>query len=598
MRVNVQNTYTADFCDTASRRYNRDTADMTHGQWMCKNTSLNKKPFSFTRYPFQEQIANDMHPNLDCIKPSQVGLTEIQIRKALTILTRTPNTSLIYTMPNERMFKRISKARIQPLMNYDKAFKLDKGDSTKQSMDLMRVGSSFMYVTGSSEADATSINADYVFNDEIDLTDSSMLALFNSRLQGSDHRVSQRFSTPTFEGFGVDRGFARSDQHEYVIKCSSCNHHQIPLFTPEFVHVDGMPDIDDFINLQESLVDAGKVKIETAYVFCEKCRKPLDLSDYSSREWVAKFPSRTLNRGYRVRTFSSHRLDPVYCFTQMFKYLEKDNIKGFKNTVLGDAYTNADQKMTEQQIDLVLLQDSVPEPLPEGQYFLGIDIGATCYITVGDIRGPKDCDVVLFQTCTADALPNIVKVLDEKYKFINGGLDRYPYTPTVNDIREASNGKLMPVHYGGRKVVAEVKDAGGEVDYLTVNRTSMLDKVANGVRNATMRFRGFTQYKDSIKIHLQDMVREEKEEQEPIWIKLNGNDHFFHSLGYMWAAYEYRQLLIELGGHKNMTAGFSTPSAGSVVLGQPVQQDFFGTSTLIGYAQTPSNDKIIRSNRK
>ena len=115
----MANQFLLDLYSTAEGRYNRDSADMTHGEWMCANTSLNKRPFSFDRYPFQKQIADDMHPSLDCIKPSQVGLTEIQIRKALAILSRIPNTSLIYTMPNERMFKRISKARIQPLINFD-----------------------------------------------------------------------------------------------------------------------------------------------------------------------------------------------------------------------------------------------------------------------------------------------------------------------------------------------------------------------------------------------------------------------------------------------------------------------------------------------
>lgn len=593
----VANAYLMDFYTESERRYNRDSADMTHGDWMCANTSLNKKPFSFDRYPFQKQIADDMHPNLDCIKPSQVGLTEIQIRKALAILSRMPNTSLIYTMPNERMFKRISKARIQPLLSYDKAFQLREGDKTKQSMDLMKIGTSFLYVTGSAEADATSINADFVFNDEIDLTDPSMLALFNSRLQGSDHRINQRFSTPTYEGFGVDKGFSRSDQHEYVIKCRSCNHHQVPVFNREFVHVPGMPDnIEKFIDLSDKLVDNGSVRIDQAVVLCEKCRKPLDLADYDNREWVAKYPSRVLNRGYRIRTFSTHRLDPVYVFTQMFKYKERDNLKGFHNTVLGEAYTNEDQKLTESVIKLAMGNSAAPEkPDLSEKHFLGVDVGSTCYIVVGAGQDPSSMRVIECLTCISDHLESVVARLDKKYNLEGGGLDRYPYTPTINKIRTASNGKLMPVHYHAGKEVAEELDPFKVVDYIKANRTAMIDYVANGIKAQRWHIEGYNEHRQAIVEHLQDMVREEEPEKQAVWIKLNGKDHFFHAMAYLATAVVYYEYLNGTSEHQNVNTEFSGSQENLNPFLVSAQQDIFGTTDLIGYSSSSVGpDKVIR----
>ncbi len=591
----MANQFLMDLYSTAEGRYNKDSKDMTHGDWMCANTSLNKRPFSFERYPFQKQIADDMHPSLDCIKPSQVGLTEIQIRKALAILSRIPNTSLIYTMPNERMFKRISKARIQPLINFDKAFRQESGDKTKQSMDLMRIGTSFLYVTGSAEADATSINADFVFNDEIDLTDPSMLSLFNSRLQGSDHRVNQRFSTPTYEGVGVDRGYRRSDQHEYVIKCRCCNHYQIPVFSRAFVEVDGLPDdLEKFEDISDNLIDSGQLDIQSARVVCEKCRKPLNLADYENREWVAKYPSRVLNRGYRIRTFSTHRLDPQYCFAQLFDYKSNDNLKGFYNTVKGEPYNNEDQKLSLSQIKLAMGSPAIPEPRQGEPHFIGIDMGVTCYIVVGCGTDPRKMRIILATYCHIDQLRGLVNKLDEQYHFVGGGLDRYPYTPTSNDIRNGSLGRIMPVHYTKSKEVAEEKNALGEVDYIKVNRTDMLDHVATGIRNLTWSIEGYTSNQDKIESHLQDMIREEVEEEQAVWVKLSGKDHFFHAMAYLAAGVSYKIVKDGLEGWVNVNTDFSNAGhGGGILLGQQ-DNDIFGTTDLIGYSSSNNPTKIIR----
>jgi phage terminase large subunit GpA-like protein len=49
-------------------------------------------------------------------------------------------------------------------------------------------------------------------------------------------RITQKFSTPTFVGYGIDKSYKLTDQREYEIRCPACNHWQIPLFTPKFVH--------------------------------------------------------------------------------------------------------------------------------------------------------------------------------------------------------------------------------------------------------------------------------------------------------------------------------------------------------------------------
>lgn len=540
----MANPYLLDFSDTLERRVNKDSANMTHGEWMCKNTTLNKKPFSFDRYPFQLAIANDMHDNLDCMKPSQVGLTEIQIRKVLSILRRTDNISVIYTMPNDKMFKRISKSRIKPIIDTDtKVFGNLSG--TKNSMDLIQIGTSYLYVTGSTEGDATSINADMVFNDEVDLTDQVMLALFNSRLQGSDLRIKQRFSTPTYAGYGIHKGYAASDQHEFMIKCRGCNTWQIPLFNKTFVPIPSLHDrVKEWTDLEAKMLDDGQIDLKALKVCCEKCRKPLNLADYNNRQWVARFPNRVHHRGYHVRPFSTHTLSPQYIMTQLFDYKRRNNMKGFYNTVLGEVHTVGDNRLNAPQIEAVMLSSS-PVPIPDtAPVFIGIDVGLTCNITLAT-GSEQNLAVFSFETCSSDNLVERVKVLLKKYNIVGGAIDKYPYTPLANDIRDVSRGLIMPCEYGKGREFAPIKDEFNLQIGVRAGRTMLLDTVAQGIRTGAWSFSGYGLDKEIVITHLMDMVREEGQgEEEPVWVKLNGNDHYFHSLAYLVAAMRNRNYII------------------------------------------------------
>jgi hypothetical protein len=545
-----KNIHLQSFYKDISSRFNKDSEDMTNGQWMCKNTSLNKKDFCFTRYPFQEQIANDMHENLSCIKPSQVGLTEIQIRKALTIMRRYENKSLIYTMPNEKMFKRISKGRIIPIIEFDKAFR----DVTKYSMDLIPIGSNFMYVTGSTEGDATSINADFIFHDEVDLTPPDMLALFGSRLQGSDIRIKQSFSTPKWDGFGIHKDYAASDQNEYMIKCRACNHWQIPLFTKQNVHIPGgcLDLVEDLNELEENMVDEGLIDLENTAVKCRKCHRHLNLADTANREWVATYQNRTHARGYQVRPFSTHTLSPKYIITELFKYKRRDNLAGWQNTVLGETATAGNKRLSKPQIENVMKGETITFPPVGTPVHIGIDVGQTCNIVMGTGPTVEEQDIFYYGTCGSEALMSTVKHFLDKCNIVSGGIDRYPYTPTANAVRDLSKGVIMPIEYSSGKEIVEDKDSLGLVVAAKVNRTMMLDYVANGIRNCSWSLRGYGQEKAIVITHMMDMVRESPEEGQSKWIKLNGTDHYFHAKAFLVSGMLQRGVCEAKAGHQKV----------------------------------------------
>lgn len=505
---------------------------MPISDWITEHTTLAKKPFNYKRYPFQQKIAEDMHPNLSVIKCSQVGLSEIQVRKFLAFLRRTNGVSGIFTLPTEDMARRVYTTRISPILRNDDVFNPPSTDKPVRRQDLVQIQDSWGYITPCIEGPATSIPADILIHDEVDLSDEAMLGLFQSRLQNSEYKITQGFSTPTYLGHGIDKNFNLTDQRMYLVRCDSCNHHQFPKFDHKFIHIPKMPfDVEQLTDMTTEQISS--LKINDAYVKCKKCSKRLDLGRQDNREWIAKFPSKDQFRGYKVNPFSTDRISLQYIFNQLAKFKLNENEKGFHNTVLGEAYSPASAQIPEDKIKAALTPHGRDvEPGQGMAVFAGVDVGVICHLSlVGEEVDGKD-PWLLFKTFHISQLRQTIDDLSKKYNLAQGCIDRYPYTPDADSLRENTGGMMMPIAYRGNSILAPQVDEAKNLIYYNVNRTFTLDMVRTSIVNEGAVIGGYGPHKDTLIAHLRDMVREENPEKEPNWVKLSGNDHFFHSMGY------------------------------------------------------------------
>lgn len=478
--------------------------------------------------------------------------TELQLRKALAFVARNPYRNLIYTMPNEDMRKRVAQNRLIPILSNDKVFHTRNAEGKKsiRSIEITEVGTSQMLMFPANENAATSQPADVVFNDEIDLSDPQIIALFNSRLQGSDLKINQNFSTPTFEGLGISAMYDISDQHEYMFKCPHCGFYQLPDYTSQFHRIPGLPvdvAVDSLLDFDPMWVEKYRLDLNEAYSVCVKCEKPVTYGDDVNHSWVPKNPHRTV-RGYKVSPFSTRSLDITYILETFLKYMALDNMKGFKNTVLGVTHESGDERLSESLLrSLFQQQHAYPNfenPSKEHPYFIGVDMGATCHITVSRAASPRKVEYVLFETVKLEKLLDRLKYLKEVFGLTGGGgIDRLPMINDSNKVRDWSHFRIMPMQYGSRKgvMVHPVDDEYGALSYLEVSRTMHLDKLAESLRNGYATFSGFNNQKDTIIKHLRAMVRileEDKNgmEKVPVWKKKDKNDHYFHALGYNYQA--------------------------------------------------------------
>lgn len=546
----MRNPYLESFLSRLEARFAEDRQSMSYSAWICANTRLRKKPFSFEGYWFQKQIADDMHPDLSVIKLSQVGMTEIQLRKFFAFLVRNTGVSGIFTLPNDEMFKRVSRTRARPLVESEKVFNLETptGEKPVRSMELYQIGTSFGYFTGNKESDATSIPADLLFHDELDLSDMQMIALFQSRLQNSNFKITHKFSTPTFVGYGIDAAFNSSDQHEYLCRCESCGHWNLPDFFPQFLHLPGLPDLDRLDQIDQDI--ASRLDFRECYVKCERCGSSLDLDNPELREWVPRFPGR-LGRGYRIRCFSSGRITIPYIVRQLLKMKEMDNLRGWYNTVLGQAYNDSNARLDETQIRACMHSANHVEVSALDPVVIGIDVGQTCHLVLGKMDDDGSPLIFDWRQVDADVLPDEIDQLLKSYNIIGGCMDRHPYTPLANEIRDLSEGRIVPVEYRGTSRITVVNDELGEFSHLQANRTMMLDSVASAIRKRKLKMVGYGMYETQIIEHLRDMVRVENPDTPAVWNKLTGNDHFFHALAFLFLSIRYVDLVSHMRGAEN-----------------------------------------------
>ncbi len=454
--------------------------------------------------------------------------TETQLRKFAAFGKRNVGVKGIFTLPDDNMFKRVSQTRFKPMIDSDHVFNLGAGDKPIRSIPLYQIDQSFLYFVGGKETDATSIDADLLFHDELDLSNQEMIALFQSRLQGSDWRITQNFSTPTYEGFGIDAGFRISDQHEYLCKCTKCSHHNIPAYTPDFVVFPGLSsDINDLIEIDDAM--AEKIDLDAAYMRCEKCGHPLDLKDPALRSWVSRFPGRR-TRGYRVTPFCTPRLTLPYILSQQLQYKRSDATRRFYNTVLGESFNDSNARLSELEIRAVMGGSSEPSVDKAVPCLIGIDVGLTCHVTLYRLDGNRPV-AFSWRQVVADTLYDEVEKLLSLYNVVGGLMDRNPYTTLANEIRDLSQGRILPAEYAlpTAAAITFVKDELDQLSHVKINRTTAIDMFASALRKRKMGIEGFGRFEGMLIQHLRDMVRVEKEDQSAVWQKLTGEDHFFHS---------------------------------------------------------------------
>ena len=204
------------------------TAVAEISRWISDNTASHGKPYSYTDHEYQKKVLDSEAREVNTRKCSQIGLTEVSVRKSLAMCGMIKNFTVIYTLPTAGFAATVSKTRVAPVIQDSPYLRALLTETDNMEVKQFSNGS-FLYLKGAASSNAPiSIPCDLLVHDELDFSDPLVISQYQSRLTHSRYKMKFRLSTPTIPGKGIDYEFQRSKRHFNFVKCCHCCHYFVP----------------------------------------------------------------------------------------------------------------------------------------------------------------------------------------------------------------------------------------------------------------------------------------------------------------------------------------------------------------------------------
>lgn len=521
-------------------------------EWLCTNTAHPTEPnkrWSFKDHEFQVEIVKSTSHTQSCIKCSQVGLSEVEIRKSLGIGALSHGAQIIYTLPSGSMAQMFAKTRIDPVIeNSEVLSKLT--DSDTDNTKLKRIGSSFLHFVGTYSASAPiSVPARYVISDEIDFSNPQVLSEFASRLghQKESESFHAKFSTPTVSGFGISASYEESSKGRYAVRCKCCEKWVMPNFLQDVVMPWTDTPIDEITKFDIAM--AEKSQVMTSYLACPKCKNDLytSLCDKDRRMWVHEYENRRQDHeGFKVVPFDVPTINPPgRTLMQMLDYKKMASWYNFK---LGECFVDNTSRF---DIDMVDKNTRLVDPVGATGTIMGIDVGKTqtwvslgkaqCSYQTGEVDSLSILGLWVFDSTDSDtSLGERILKLAHDYAVSILVCDAAPDFSTAQYLsRTLMTGKAYGNYYISSSAFSK------DMAYFKVDerkgvcmsdRTGTLDDLCH------LSNKGMIQYPNCeemgrVKSHLDNVKKLETEDEDARWVtRQNADDHWVHALNYLLIA--------------------------------------------------------------
>lgn len=342
-------------------------------RWICENTYIKGEKYSFVDHEFQERIISSTAPEVNVMKCSQIGLSEVMARWTMAVLYNLPEFNAIITFPFSGDASDFARTRIDPFIKTSPLLSAAMNGDLNNS-EIKQVLMSFLYFRGTNgKTAAISIPADMIVSDEIDKSNPDILTTYTSRLTHSKYGWRRNFSTPTVKGYGIDKLMEASRRFRNMCKCSHCNHQFVPDF---FEHVK-IPGFDnELFTLNKNTIH--KVRYLEAQLLCPMCFKVPDLSP-AFREYVQEnIDEQHEAEGIYVSPFDAPAItNPVKLLRAMVSY---NRMSEFKNQNLGQTSEESSESLTLSDITKATV---ITDMHSSTMHAMGCDMGLFCYIAIG-----------------------------------------------------------------------------------------------------------------------------------------------------------------------------------------------------------------------
>lgn len=542
---------------------------ISYADWICLNTRLKGKNYSFTGHEYQKTILDDPHTKKALKKCSQIGASELSLRWALAFLNVNAGTKLSYVLPSAKFAQKFIKMRFDVIVAGSPNVKmlLEKGSD---STELKQFGDSFFMAQGASASSTTNVLAvdlDSIMVDELDGAENpDVINQLISRLTHSPYQIETFLSTPTVPGYGISQKFEHSKRFLLHQTCDHCGHAFIPDYFQHVKH----PELSKIVDsLREVNYLSARIvepfDLSTAYLECpaQKCRRPISRShilDPTSRSFICENPTSNAEfHGYHITPFAVPSvITPGSLIRRSTRY---SRVQDFYNDGLGLDLDSAESGLSLDEITSFFRAQSA-FPLARPPYsVLGLDMGGECACTIGY---PSPDTSLGLRVIHAERIPlhrvrQRYKELCVEYRVVKSVVDAMPHTETVIAMQQ-QDPNLWASLFSTKRGLAlfdirerdgSSKDGGStpgggsgsamyQVRGLDVARDRVLDLLVSYLRSGQMTLDPLDLQRSLMTEQLTSLkrlrVKSMDGEERFSWQKTDGNDHYFFSLAYLMLA--------------------------------------------------------------
>ena len=459
---------------------------------------LDGKPFSFTQHEYLIEPYADPHPDQTYMKAAQLGLTSLGMLKAVYGARYRGFRGILYLFPSRSDVIDFSKGRITPLVE-DNPDSIGSWMRDTDAANIKQVWNAFLYFRGMrSRAGLKSVPIDFLILDETDEAPQNAIDMAMERMAHSEFKEVLKLSNPTLPDYGIDKAFQETDQRYWLLQCPKCGEHTCL--------EDTFPDC--LIETNGNVIRA-----------CQKCKGELNPS---IGQWVGKKLGVIDKRGYHFSQLFSHFVEPEDILHQ---FRTTDNLTDFYNLKIGNAYVEAENRLTIQEVLSLCGDEGILSEDP-GPCTMGIDQGKDLHVTVG--KTDKIIHLGIYKDW---------KELDRLMKVFNVSrcvVDALPETRNARAFANRHKGKVYLNYYNQFQ---KGKYAWNEKEFIVkCNRTESLDASHREIMENLIVLPKECEIVKEFASHLHNVAKKLEEDEETgskryVYVKL-GPDHFRHSYNY------------------------------------------------------------------
>lgn len=525
-------------------------------KFITEETYIKGKPFSFKGHEYQEYFVKLLEDNPGCtfsvMKPSQIGMSEVMYRVILARMAMVPGCGVALSMPSLIFSQEVFKTRLSMII---RSSPILSGliDSNNDSASVKAFhNESLVYGLSGAEGSKSLINRpiSWVVVDECDRQSRKQYTGYRSRQGHSDEDdcTDIYISTPTVQGFGVDREVSECGIiHEPWVVCG-CGHE----FLPDFYENVVIPGYSQPLRLLNRSAIA-QLDVDGAYLECPSCKKDVDKGNRQTK-WVVtvneKYPSNYI--GVKLNPWVAHSFLTIPKLIRSSVTFESNT--EWLNQGLGLTARLSDSSINRE----VFTFNNKPEPI--GIDIFGLDMGKVCTYMRGKQlpdTTTRICDAKLVKVGDLD---KFLEEENKKHMFAAGVMDAGPLVEMVYKLVQKYERLYSCSYLRPRKPMPEL---------YKIKQTDKHDELVRLVElNHTLAFDTFfTMLKDLVEFQSGDLdesivkhfltlrrVRDYARDSGDLmykWVKTSAEDHFAHAYIYLMVA---RKLALA-----GIASGYSVP---------------------------------------